>query len=686
MRRTIEAVPILLIILLVGCGGGTSDPGSALGEAGKDDAVLEALADAEVAAAGMGIVRQVLYGEPSPDTGRLGKLPGRRVFVCAYQVKPRMLCETGVGGDLAASFDAAAAALKKTAGGKVDPAEKESIRLKFDVVTSAEARTFKRAQDKPKHRLVATYGFFVSTDNGENSWLLPSELLERGIYNTKKKGFERKRVLKQLRKRNGDLDDLPTEFPYEEFQTIAWVEKDQPGQTPPGVLRLYRLHPWEFAEATPEVLLQRAVWAADYLISSVSAEGKVRYRYKTASDRDSSSYNLLRHGGTTYSILQAYDRTQFEPYLLASVQAMQYLFDHCDSDRRTGPWLPEDHPSFGESLFIVSPADREAPEGKVKLGGAGLALVMIDQYVEATGDTETYREQAMGLARFLVASQKEDGEFLYFPPRHPGGELTSTDDSAYYPGEAIFGLVRLYSWDPNPLWLETAVRAADWLIDVRDAGKSSSSLANDHWLMLALSHVYKYTEDQRYVDHSIALCRAVEHQYLKNERYWEAHPDFKGGYYNPPRSTPAATRGEGLGAVLDTCELAKMDCDWIEDLLIDTIRHEMLSQYDPDMTFWMKNRPKAFGGWNGGLLDMDIRNDFVQHNMSAVLGAERHLLRAQEIVVPGGPDWMGQVLAGTRYEGIPEGELGLLREASLRYRGETRWEEMAKEREEAPAE
>ena len=363
---------------------------------------------------------------------------------------------------------------------------------------------------------------------------------------------------------------------------------------------------------------------------------------------------------------------------------MAYLFDHCDSDRRTGPWLKEDNPSFGESLFIVSPGDREAPDGKVKLGGAGLALVMIDQYVEATGDTETYREQAMGLARFLAASQKEDGEFLYFPPRYPGGELTSTDDSAYYPGEAILGLVRLYSWDPNPLWLETAVRAADWLIDVRDGGKTPARLANDHWLMLALSYLYKYTEDQRYVDHSIALCRAVEHQYLKNERYWDAHPDFKGGYYNPPRSTPAATRGEGLGAVLDTCRLAKMDCDWIEDLLVDTVRHEMLSQYDPDMAYWMKNRPKAFGGWNGGLLDMDIRNDFVQHNMSAVIGLERHLLLAQGVSVPGGPDWMAQVLAGTRYEGLSDSDLATLREASLRYRGETLWEERARESEQTP--
>ena len=40
----------------------------------------------------------------------------------------------------------------------------------------------------------------------------------------------------------------------------------------------------------------------------------------------------------------------------------------------------------------------------------------------------------------------------------------------------------------------------------------------------------------------------------------------------------------------------------VEELLHETVRHEMLSQYDPDTVYWIKNRAKAFGGWNGGLL------------------------------------------------------------------------------------
>ncbi len=675
-RTTFTALGLALVLATAGCGGkAPSGPGTALGTAGQDEAVETALADGETAATAMGIVRHVLYGEEAPDSGTLDGLPGRRAFVCAYQERPKKLCATGAGDDLAGSIEAAATALKESAGKRIDPDEAPSIRLKFEVVTTSRTRSFDKEYDKPKRRRAATYGFFVSTENGEISFLLPSEMLEDGLHG--KKGFKRDKVRKQLVRRNSDVDSLPDAFDYEEFQTVAWVEKDEPGVTPPGVFQLYRLHPREFAEASPEVLLQRSVWAADYLMSSISEDGKIRYRYRTVQDQDSKSYNLIRHAGTTYSILQVYDRTRFEPYKHASVAAIEYLFTHTRQDRRTGPFLPEDSPDFGESLFVVSLPKGGAREGDVHLGGAGLALVMLDQYVESTGDTQTYLEQSRAMARFIVASQKEDGEFLSFPPRRAGEPPCRDEVSPYYPGEAILGLIRLYSYDPNPLWKDTAVRAADWLIDVRDKGKNESKLANDHWLMLGLSYLYLYTEDERYLDHSINICGAVDYQYRKNENAWEQYPDFRGGYYDPPRSTPAATRGEGLGAVLETCHLAGKDCRWIEDLLMETVRHEMLSQYDPDMSYWMKNPAKAFGGWNGGLLDTDVRNDFVQHNMSSLLGAERHLLRRADVTVPGGPGWMEKRLDGTEYPGIPADEMARLREASVRYRGETEWETQA---------
>jgi hypothetical protein len=100
----------------------------------------------------------------------------------------------------------------------------------------------------------------------------------------------------------------------------------------------------------------------------------------------------------------------------------------------------------------------------------------------------------------------------------------------------------------------------------------------------------------------------------------------------------------------------------------------MLSQYDGDTSYWIRNKAKAFGGWNGGLLDSTIRNDFVQHNMSSLLGLERFLRRRAGEVVPGGPGWTERYLGGEEFKGISPEMMAELRADTLRYRGESDWE------------
>ncbi len=641
-------------------------PGSALGRAGANEAVASGrsgiLGNEEIMTQAFGAARAVLYGEPEGATERLDELPGHRVFICAYQDKPVQRCATGFGRNLTGSVRAAAGELHTRHGDVVNNSRKALIRLKIDVVTRAKAAVFARNMEKPKKRKVARYGYWVRSGD-EVSWLLPSEVLEKGLHFDKKgkKGIPRKVVIKALTRRNPKLGALDEEFAYEQIRTVAWLEKLNEGSARPGIVRLYRAHTWEFDTVTPDRLLQRTVWAADYLISSIGEDGKIRYRYNPRTDRDASSYNLLRHGGTTYSILQAYDRTRFAPYLEASKAAIGYLFRHSARDHRMGPY------GGGDAMYVVE-------SSHIKLGGAGLALVMLDQYVEATGDKETYLDEARAYARFLVSQLKEDGEFTYFAPLKVGGPPRN-EYSAYYPGEAILGLIRLYAWDRNPLWLNTATRAADWLIQVRDRGKDEKRLANDHWLMIALSYLYNYTRREDYLNHSLALARAVEYQYKKNLPAAKKYRDYLGGYYDPPRSTPAATRGEGLVAVLDTCSLAGKRCEWVQTLLHETVRHEMLSQFDPDTTYWMKNKRKTFGGWSGGIIHPSIRNDFVQHNMSSILGTERHLRKAAGVSLPGGPEWTDKSLEGTPWSGIPADQMSTLRAMTLRFRGTTGWED-----------
>lgn len=666
-----------IIVLAFGCNRDTGPAdNSSLGESGNYGELRAAASDAEVMTAAFGVVRAGLYGEPAADASRLEDLVGRRVFVCAYGTAKPNICGTGVGSDLAKSLEKATEDLKSKGGKKVAASRKGDIRLKIDVVDKVEQADWRNKVDRPRARETATYGYWITDAEGRVGWILPSEVLEQDIYSTrrKNKGVLRDRLLDAMRLRNRGLGPIAKEFTFDKLRTIAWVEQPVLDDSRPGILQTYRSHVREFPDASPDALKQSVVWAADYLISSIAADGEIRYNYRVAQDKDGGGYNVLRHGGTTYSILQAYDRTKYKPYLIAAEQAMNWLMtERSERGRRSGPFLED-----SEVLYVYS-----RTEGRtIKLGGAGLALVMIDQFVEVTGDKDKYLEQARAYARFIVSRQGEDGEFIYHDP-YVDGSKVQNKASPYYPGEAILGLIRLYSYDRDDMWLQTAVRGADWLIDTRDKGKDEKRLANDHWLMIALSYLYQYTGDERYAKHSMSLARAVEFQYEKNRKAWKKYPDFQGGYYDPPRSTPAATRGEGLVAVLDTCKIAKTDCGWVQDLLLETARHEMLSLYSPDNMWWPKNPSKAFGGWNGGLLDTSVRNDFVQHNMSSILGLERHLREADSVILPGGPRWTERNLGGETFAGIPADEMTKLRVWTDKYRGDTRWEKLARSQAEA---
>ncbi len=636
----------------------------------------DALADggARTAATAIGIARAAVYGEPEPPAdaiAELGRVAGARVFFTAYGIGPPNDAATGRGESLLESTRRAARALADRRAAPVWIVDRPRLRLKLDVVVGDVDARFESDLDGDRLADVGLDGYWV--ERGDHAgWVLPSEVLEGGLATLDdgdehgERGVRRSAVIDALKRRDADLDLPPDQpFDYVRLRTSSWIERPGTGDRPREPLALYRIHPRERDEPTPGLLLQRAVWATDALSASISAEGEIRYVYLPDRDAEGPGYNLLRHAGTTYALLQAYDRTRFEPYLDAAVAAIEFLLErHTRTDVRHGP-------SGGGATRWIDETEREF----VKLGGPGLALLMLTQYFEARGEPDRWLEEARELARFVVAQQLPTGELISFASRDPSG-TPSTRRSVFYPGEAILGLIRLYAWDSDPRWLETAERAARWIIEVREGGKDATELENDHWLMIALSYLFTFTDDPLFYEHGQKLTMVVARQFARNLDAARRYPDYRGGYYGLPRSTPAATRGEGLTAVLDSTRVAGSSLDNGLRLLRETVTHQLTAQYTPESSYWLPNPAEAFGAFHGGILDTSIRNDFIQHNLSAVLGLERHLRAANGEVVPGGPLWTlgrarGEIAA---FGGVPAEEMARLRAASVAVRGRMRWE------------
>ncbi len=385
-----------------------------------------------------------------------------------------------------------------------------------------------------------------------------------------------------------------------------------------SVIPLYRDHPVE--EVTPELLLEAARQGGEYLKRAVRRDGRFVYSYQPRTDDVSKRYNILRHAGTTYSMLELYEVTGDEELLKAAERALEYLvgqIETCPLSAETG--------GDPEAVCVYE-------KGFVKLGGNALTIIALAKYAEVTGSTRQMR-LIERLALWMLATQSDDGEFIAHKVRHDG-EL---DDhiSQYYPGEALLALLRAsrlrdarrQSTVADDRWLDAAAEGARWLIEVRDRRVPDDRLNHDHWLLYALNELYRRRPEPLFLEHARRTTGAILG--LQNRR--PIYPDWLGSYYVPPRSTPTATRSEGLAAAyflerdFGTPERA---AELLDGLKLG-VRFQLGTQLGPESVLYLPAPQRALGGFRRSLDNYEIRIDYVQHNISALLLLRRILLDAQ---------------------------------------------------------
>ena len=351
-------------------------------------------------------------------------------------------------------------------------------------------------------------------------------------------------------------------------------------------------------------LLESARQAGEYLRRSVLPDGRFVYSYHPDKNRVASAYNMVRHAGTIYSMLELYQVTRDSALLESAERALRFLVDSVVS--------------FGtpdEKMTII------VDQGKIKLGGVALTLVALVEYEKAT-QAATHRPLMRELARYIVHSQLDDGR-LISQRYYPSGTIRKDFVSEYYPGEAILGLLRLHSLDPQDLWLATAEKAARYLITGRDAGKSVPELSHDHWLLYALNELYRLRSEDLFLDHALRITQAI----TRAQNRSPPDPDWLGSYYVPPRSTPTAVRTEGLlAAYALTRDLGRhADASSILEAVKLGIGFQLQTQFQPEKVLYLEDPPRALGAFHHSLKNYEIRIDYVQHNISALLGYYRVL-------------------------------------------------------------
>ena len=423
---------------------------------------------------------------------------------------------------------------------------------------------------------------------------LPEELVSHSLVTSKGK-VQFKRVNQYLRRRAA-VGALSKQLKVRRFSATSFFYD---GQRAVPLYRGHRIH----GQISKQELLKSAVRGGAYLDRSIGANGRFIYSYEAKRDRVTERYNMVRHAGTVFSMLDLYQTTRDQDLLTGAERAIGHLLESVD-----------DYGEPQDQLSIV------ASGGKIKLGGVALAVVALAKHVEVTGDTR-HLVLSKRLARYIQYSQLETGRFLH-QRSYPSGEPRSFV-SQYYPGEALLALLRLNALDPDEGWLDTAEKNAHYLINVRDRGRRTKDLIHDHWLLYALNELYRVRPKPLYLKHAFRITEAI----IGSQNRTPQFPDYLGSYYTPPRSTPTATRTEGLLAAYQLARDfgSREQEKEIMKAVVLGVSFQLQTQFRPESVIYLKDSERSLGGFHRSLTNFEIRIDYVQHNISALVALYRVL-------------------------------------------------------------
>jgi len=437
-------------------------------------------------------------------------------------------------------------------------------------------------------------------------WFPPSLAMERKVSRTKIHARSRY----YARKLGGWKRKHTKQATFAAFRTDAWVETQAGG---PSMTPLTRGNA-EVPEPNPEVLRERIKLAADYLKRETSPQGEITYEYFASEDRTGSGYNILRHAGTVYSMMQGY-RLHPDPELLdASLRAMRFYQKAMQEDaKHPGEWFVRD-------VNRVRSGGRQRLGRRAKLGGIGLGLCMMVEIEKAVPGTVDL-EQVRGMARHLERMQNPDGSFESF--YNWDGKEKSKRKSIFYSGEAILGLLRVHQLTGEEHWLDIAVKGADYLVHKRWKSLGIRIyIPMDAWLLQALEEMDRVRPDKARAAYAFSIGESIARGKLMDPE--STPPDFLGANLSGPSSMPnaatAGSFGEALSAAARLEARRRPGETRFHNFAMYNASFQLRNQFWGPNSYYVPNPARSLGGFRVKQDFAEVRNDHVQHNLSGLFG------------------------------------------------------------------
>ena len=354
-----------------------------------------------------------------------------------------------------------------------------------------------------------------------------------------------------------------------------------------------------------EIDIQRAIESAgDWLVQEPWGPiGCFPYSYKPAQDRfDDEGYNLLRHLGVVWSLLQAHEATGRMDFLRRAEDGLRWIeqFGRIEST------------SVGPARFLVEPLS-----GKAKLGGTALWLLALVEHAELTASDEhagTIRELVLHLLRSQDPSNGHFASFAMGP-----GLAPLSGPSEYYPPQALFALMRAKAWVDDLPICRRAVLGLHHLL-----GKQPRTLSVDEVHFVNQWTVYAVGQVQQHCGvHEFDWFWAREMDHLEATEVKKAKDPILAGaqQVGPVTFDPNPTRLEALSTMCASYratgqrEMVARCAPLVERALA----LQLSVQNGPENDWVWPHPQRAAGGFARTMKDETLRMDIVQHNLSALV-------------------------------------------------------------------
>ncbi|NIP38099.1 MAG: hypothetical protein GWM89_03370 [Candidatus Dadabacteria bacterium] len=354
-------------------------------------------------------------------------------------------------------------------------------------------------------------------------------------------------------------------------------------------------------EIDTELLHKSARLAGRYFLNSIQPDGSFMFRNQPEADSSVNNYSILTHAASIYALLGLFENSGNDSILKQARLTIDYI------KRFTKECTLGDT----SSLCVI-----DEPEYLVKLVANGLASTAVAKYIKLSGDNSLL-EYLNGVNSYILSSIKEDGGFYPHTVEFFTGNVRNVY-SEYYPWEAILGLLMSCEITNDKKLLDAAIKASDYLINIKHKDKTLDDISHDHWLVYALSKLYVHKPDKLYLDHIFRISDSI----VKAQQNSSNTKDLTLSFDNLPASTPAATISEALFTALNIARNTgeKKRADKYLYTLKKSVTFQLYNQYMPESAMYMSDPEQSLGSFKAGHHDLEIKNNYSHHNLSGILG------------------------------------------------------------------